>query len=433
MERQNGFKRPASEESDEDAVRSMARRRKSMQPVVKDVHKCRACEKIFKRPCDLTYVTHNSVPSLLLTIRCSKHEKTHSRPWKCNDAACKYHEYGWPTEKERDRHTNDKHSAAPSMYKCQYRPCPYESKRESNCKQHMEKAHGWHYVRSKNNGKNNRKAQSSNTPPTPQMSTPGSLTFDAVTPEFGGRNTQHEPQTFTRPNSTNSPLASLESPTSFPNNSLLGNSEAFSPFNPEFSWQDLDNFSSENHSAYTSTSHRADWNPTSESERPLALTSFEPSLTPQDEEPIFGTNFDWSNMDYTSLNIQLNTPATSVETRPCDLSSRNNSISCNPRTNASILSLSPGAQADAMLYTPYTTNSNDIGVDETYGEFTHDIQKPIHDFSLFGGSNATSSLSSLGNEGMFQELTSFMPSTWSSRGMDFAQQLGLDTMQIDQE
>ncbi|KAH7364784.1 hypothetical protein BKA65DRAFT_144371 [Rhexocercosporidium sp. MPI-PUGE-AT-0058] len=70
------------------------------------------------------------------------------RVWKCPVESCKYNEYGWPTEKERDRHHNDVHSSAPIMYTCMFKPCPYKSKRESNCKQHMEKAHGWEYVRS---------------------------------------------------------------------------------------------------------------------------------------------------------------------------------------------------------------------------------------------------------------------------------------------
>jgi len=42
---------------------------------------------------------------------------------------------------------NDKHSKLAKLYKCLYEPCPYTSKRESNCKQHMEKAHGWTYER----------------------------------------------------------------------------------------------------------------------------------------------------------------------------------------------------------------------------------------------------------------------------------------------
>lgn len=133
------FKRSASQQlaDDDEIMRSMARRKKNAPPEEYAPKMCRepGCGKEFKRPCDLT-----------------KHEKTHSRPWKCPVPTCKYHEYGWPTEKEMDRHHNDKHSAAPPMYECLYKPCPYKSKRESNCKQHMEKAHGWTYVRTKANG-----------------------------------------------------------------------------------------------------------------------------------------------------------------------------------------------------------------------------------------------------------------------------------------
>jgi hypothetical protein len=134
------FKRSLSQEAEDDEaiMRSMARRKRSASAAELAPKRCRepGCDKEFKRPCDLT-----------------KHEKTHSRPWKCPVETCKYHEYGWPTEKEMDRHHNDKHSAAPALYECHFKPCPYRSKRESNCKQHMEKAHGWEYVRSKNNGK----------------------------------------------------------------------------------------------------------------------------------------------------------------------------------------------------------------------------------------------------------------------------------------
>ncbi|KAH8883943.1 hypothetical protein GQ53DRAFT_662908 [Thozetella sp. PMI_491] len=153
------IKRSASEEleDEEEIMRSMARRKKNASPEELAPKKCRepGCNKEFKRPCDLT-----------------KHEKTHSRPWKCPVPTCKYHEYGWPTEKEMDRHHNDKHSSAPPMFECLYKPCPYKSKRESNCKQHMEKAHGWVYVRTKTNGKKP-DSISSHTPhsaqPTPQL------------------------------------------------------------------------------------------------------------------------------------------------------------------------------------------------------------------------------------------------------------------------
>lgn len=157
-------KRSASEElaDEEEIMRSMARRKKNAPPEEYAPKMCRepGCGKEFKRPCDLT-----------------KHEKTHSRPWKCPQSSCKYHEYGWPTEKERDRHLNDKHSSNPPMYECNFKPCPYKSKRESNCKQHMEKAHGWTYVRTKTNGKSRPSNATTASMPTPQlhnMPTPGS-------------------------------------------------------------------------------------------------------------------------------------------------------------------------------------------------------------------------------------------------------------------
>lgn len=161
------MKRAADEaDLDEDATRSMARRKKNAKP---EIHNCPICEKEFKRPCDLT-----------------KHVKTHERPWKCPTEGCKYYEYGWPTEKERDRHVNDKHSDTPSLYHCLYKPCPYTSKRESNCKQHMEKAHGWNYVRSKSNGKGRASSvvrlQHGSVPPSPASAMLTPLTPIAPSP-----------------------------------------------------------------------------------------------------------------------------------------------------------------------------------------------------------------------------------------------------------
>lgn len=164
------FKRSMSEqaEDEEEIMRSMARRKKNASPEELAPKKCHhpGCNKEFKRPCDLT-----------------KHEKTHSRPWKCPIPTCKYHDYGWPTEKEMDRHVNDKHSAAPPMYECHFKPCPYKSKRESNCKQHMEKAHGWTYVRTKTNGQKKSSKGSSSAQPTPlikSLPTPDSEQMDAM-------------------------------------------------------------------------------------------------------------------------------------------------------------------------------------------------------------------------------------------------------------
>ncbi|KAG8427175.1 copper-binding transcription factor [Metarhizium acridum] len=150
----------------------MARRKKRM-PQLRSWLPRSAVSQVATRsssdPCDLT-----------------KHEKTHSRPWKCPIPTCKYHEFGWPTEKEMDRHVNDKHSDAPAMFECLFKPCPYKSKRESNCKQHMEKAHGWTYVRTKTNGKkpsSNPASSVQQTPPLGSVSTPSSTpTYSVPTP-----------------------------------------------------------------------------------------------------------------------------------------------------------------------------------------------------------------------------------------------------------
>ncbi|KAG0124717.1 hypothetical protein HOY82DRAFT_493859 [Tuber indicum] len=98
------------------------------------IYRCDQCPREFPRPCDLT-----------------KHKKTHERPFKCDDEGCKYHIEGFPTNKERERHQNDIHVANSKEWKCTYSPCAYKSKRESNCKQHMEKAHGYNYKRMKRN------------------------------------------------------------------------------------------------------------------------------------------------------------------------------------------------------------------------------------------------------------------------------------------
>ncbi|ROW12747.1 hypothetical protein VMCG_00662 [Cytospora schulzeri] len=99
-------------------------------------HLCQQCGKSYARTCDL-----------------NKHLKTHIRPFKCPVQECRYHTFGWPTEKELDRHYNDKHSTEPRVVSCLWPNCDYTSKRESNCKQHMEKTHGWTYVRSRHGSK----------------------------------------------------------------------------------------------------------------------------------------------------------------------------------------------------------------------------------------------------------------------------------------
>ncbi|MCJ1226959.1 copper-binding transcription factor [Toensbergia leucococca] len=409
---------PTSEELDDNIIRSMARRRKSAQPTIKDAQSCSECDKVFKRPCDLT-----------------KHEKTHSRPWKCTELKCKYHDYGWPTEKERDRHVNDKHSVTPSMYKCRYHPCPYESKRESNCKQHMEKAHGWAYVRSKNNRKNGKQPQDSRTSPTSQMTTPESFTLDAPTSEYGEASSWKTHDTYSISHSVNgmgtpsegsTPHSNLEEP-------LMALDDTFNPFDPSFSWND--SYSGFNGAVPNNNgSHIPSWDSASLTTAPTVPSSFESTLTPHDQDPLFSENFDWSNMDttnFTSYNVQLITPANSVETRPLDAFSRNPSISVEQPPRGHLPSLSPGAQANLMLYSPYS--NHDVSADEGFGDFASDTGKPTNDFALFDGSNAASSMSSMTHQSMFQDLSHF-PTAWSGRGTELAQQLGMnDLMQVDEE
>ncbi|KAL8842738.1 MAG: hypothetical protein Q9170_000394 [Blastenia crenularia] len=403
-------KRSADEDSDEDPLRSMARRRKSAQTAVKEVQQCRDCDKVFKRPCDLT-----------------KHEKTHTRPWKCSEKSCKYHDYGWPTEKERDRHVNDKHSASPSMYRCQYRPCPYESKRESNCKQHMEKAHGWAYVRSKNNGKT-KKSQTGKTPPTPQIATP---IFEASSPEFGDASSSHNyGSAYSVAPSINSSEDSL--PHSALDTPFMEIDERFAPFPANFSWNEsYDGYTPSGPSPYTPASHHFSMDAGSMTNAATMPSSFESSLTPLDHDPLFTENFDWSNIntndDFTSLNIQLVTPASSVETRPLDAYSRNHSVIAS---NQQVPSLSPGAQGNVMLYSPYS--QNEVPIDEGFEDFSAEAGKPSGDFPLFDGAHASSSMTGAGNQCMFQDLSTF--SAWSGRGTDLARQLGVNNlMDVDEE
>ncbi|RMZ88389.1 hypothetical protein DV736_g4380, partial [Chaetothyriales sp. CBS 134916] len=157
-----GIKREASSLLDDDVSRSMARRKKGYIPEIIEM-KCsdKSCDKIFTRKCDL-----------------AKHEKTHSRPFKCPVPGCKYAELGLPTEKERERHMNDKHDPNPHYYRCQF--CEFKTKRESNCKQHQEKKHNWTYSRAKGKDKANAKMTSIETPATPAMEYPSSMQSPAT-------------------------------------------------------------------------------------------------------------------------------------------------------------------------------------------------------------------------------------------------------------
>ena len=397
-----GMNRTSSSDPEEDLAHSMARRKKTEAERAKQIQRCSECDKEFKRPCDLT-----------------KHEKTHSRPWKCNDRDCKYFKYGWPTEKERDRHMNDKHSVTPSMFKCQFRPCPYESKRESNCKQHMEKAHGWTYVRSKNNGKSGRKpTKASKAPPTPQI-TPDSNIFSAASSELGEA---HSPFSATAPVSPymqiTHGLASVsgsaaESSSQF--GSPAQGTHDFTVWNPNPRWDESYNGLTPS-TSYTPSSHRLS----------LDLSPAVPSSYEMESDPTL-FNYDWNNMDFTSMNMNIHFDAATPLSS--NVYSRNPSISVEQPSSAKDPKLSPGAQGNEMLYSPYANDS----VDEGYGGFTANGGKPANDFALFDDSRPTSSLGN-GVGSLFSDLPPFQPSTWSAPGHDLAQSFGMnDAMNIDGE
>lgn len=386
----------ATQAERDDYELSMARRRKNAPEKVSQ--RCSECDKEFKRPCDLT-----------------KHEKTHSRPWKCNEPTCKYSHYGWPTEKERDRHVNDKHSVTPSMFKCQYHPCPYESKRDSNCKQHMEKAHGWAYVRSKNNGKTTRKSisnVSSKSPPTPQA-TPGSNSRD-----FSG--SEYEPEspyarTHSRATSTTSNSITDLSPYMPMENNFN------TPFDTGFNWDEASRRLTPV-SPYTPGTAGFSMGSGSLGTAPTLPSSSYGTSMEEIDPPLFNGTFDWSNMDmntdFTSMNVQLFTPAPSTETRPLDQysNSRNPSVSLDqPIAHPN---LSPGAEGSAMLYSP---SEQPFAMDETFDEFSG-MGKPTGDFALF---DSEPSHGAGGNVSLFGDMPGFYPSTWHTMPGN-SQSLGMD-------
>jgi len=352
------FKRSLSEEAedDESILRSMARRKRSASAAELAPKRCRepGCDKEFKRPCDLT-----------------KHEKTHSRPWKCPVESCKYHEYGWPTEKEMDRHHNDKHSSAPPLYECHFKPCPYRSKRESNCKQHMEKAHGWEYVRSKNNGKN-RDKQSNNGLPTPQTTTvrtPSSDGHSVSTPEEEDMDV----------------LTAWGGSTTYDQNQL-----DFPEYNPN---SEVDMFGAAHHL-------QLDYSPVSEMNHSTS-SNHSPFIANtmgqdhfQDQFQGFSTNGGDFNLygdeDLYSANVQLPTPNHEIFQR---LENHPYNTSGVPYETNPVPHISPVGHGNTMLYTPTSLREVDEGFSDDFvpTKFEGFVPNNSHinntDFQLFPNSN----------------------------------------------
>ncbi|KAK8056812.1 Zinc finger transcription factor ace1 [Apiospora rasikravindrae] len=323
------FKRSMSEqlEDEEEIMRSMARRKKNADPSEYAPKKCKepGCNKEFKRPCDLT-----------------KHEKTHSRPWKCPHPTCKYHEYGWPTEKEMDRHINDKHSSAPPMYECLFKPCPYKSKRESNCKQHMEKAHGWTYVRTKTNKKGGSEKGSSSANPTPMIQgipTPSSEGTSMMTPpEEPLINFPDMGMDMDMPNYASSEEFNADFDDSGMFDPVLGSV----PFDTEIN---LDYSPIENGTPSTDAGQFTSYNELS------------PDVTGQFED-IYGAH------------VQLPTPTHSVY----DCNKMFTTTFADESVPAPVAHISPVGHGNTMLYTPLSMADVDEGFDEfPSGDFGNDF------------------------------------------------------------
>ena len=362
------FKRSLSEEAedDESILRSMARRKRSASAAELAPKRCRepGCDKEFKRPCDLT-----------------KHEKTHSRPFKCPIDSCKYHEYGWPTEKEMERHHNDKHSAAPPLYECHFKPCPYRSKRESNCKQHMEKAHEWTYVRSKNNGKNREKGADapSNGLPTPQTNNIRTPSSDANTVD-----TPDEDDFDMQINYDDSALYEQHNQLNFPDYTINSDMGMFAPNQLQLNYSPISEMNN------STSSHQS---------------PFVANITNQDHFQDnfhdFNTNIDFSlydNEDLYSANVQLPTPSHEIFRNV--LSSSAYDTSGIPYSADPIQHISPIGQGNTMLYEPPTSLRE---IDEGFEDFepNNSNLSGTADFQLFpstGGTVTSSAPSALFGE-----------------------------------
>ena len=349
------FKRSLSEEAedDESILRSMARRKRSASAAELAPKRCRepGCDKEFKRPCDLT-----------------KHEKTHSRPWKCPVESCKYHEYGWPTEKEMDRHHNDKHEAAPPMYECHFKPCAYRSKRESNCKQHMEKAHGWQYVRSKNNGKN-RDSKSVNgglpTPQTTNIHTPSSNGSVVNTPfeedltlELSGFDEQ---PMYTHPQDA---LDFPEYNTTHDVDMYSINHQLQLDFSPI---SELNHSTSSEHSPYVPSMGQEHFQ-----------ENFDYDANPGEFQPTGDFNL-YDSEDLYSANVQLPTPSHEI------FQDTYNTCSMTFGSEA-VAHISPIGHGNTMLYTPTSLREVDEGFEDFLPTSSTNSNFSNGDFQLFPNS-----------------------------------------------
>jgi uncharacterized C2H2 Zn-finger protein len=252
-----------------------------------------------------------------------------------------------------DRHVNDKHSDAPAMYECYFKPCPYKSKRESNCKQHMEKAHGWTYVRTKTNGKKlPSKAGSSvqQTPPLGNMSTPSSTpTYSVPTP----------PQD--------------------------QDAMAFPSYQPDSDWY------ASTFGMHAETLDGVDL--TLEHTSPSSATSYEQYPPYQN-----GSTFILNDEDIYAAHVQLPAQPQAPEQFFNKMMSQQLSMfqtqqPCPPQQLQVPPHFSPAGQENAMLYTPNSLREVDEGFDDSYNADGSDFQLfPVNSTNKGNGSNFQQSL-----------------------------------------
>lgn len=358
---------------DDDVHRSMARKRKCDIGKV-EYRACRECGKVYTRPCDLT-----------------KHEKTHSRPWKCTEPGCKYFEFGWPTEKERDRHMNDKHSSAPALYHCLWKNegCTYTSKRESNCKQHMEKAHGWDYIRSKSK-KGTKLVPTAASPTTSLMPTP--LSERMSTPALTASSNQSPaPSTFdgyspadssshSAMGSTRGSLSSYHATPYAPSPSDSEPVFSFNEYSKEFSY-----------GGYLSPNASEGYNDRQESVMPSTVDMTPPSTNSGLPAATFEQDFNFGNLNYNWSTLGDCFPQYNIPQQPTPIGSDYElDFDINPsKSNAQSISsgLSPNVSGNAMLF-----GQDDTIMQESqgYADFAAQAkpgqQQQLNDgdFTLFG-------------------------------------------------
>lgn len=255
----------------------------------------------------------------------------------------------------------------------------------------MEKAHGWVYIRSKNNGKaaSSRASAQAATPRTPNIATPISGPVDIPTPisgpaaspyvanepkfHYGDSDVQNPPNDMMNPQAEDFPLFG-EAP----------NFGDFSPFPPPLDFNTFhQGLQASDPNEYVPALDMRLPSLDSNATTHEALQSAPSETSPFDPpEATPNLDFDWDNMDndYTAMNMQLLTPET-VEAHALKSFSRNPSI-CMPSpaiAEQKISNLSPAGQGNLMLYSP-----NSHGLDEGfYDQHDHHLGKGAGDFTLF--------------------------------------------------